>query len=345
MNKSSLTFILIIALSPFLVQCASQDEMNKIHYQLRMLNKKVNDLESGTIDALMKRQASSSSQFDQLYQEFLQLKSELEETGHLNRRLTEQNKELETAFQNYARAEEEKRNEALKKLQEEIIQKDQNIEQLADQLKLQQENLKAIQQARVEDAKRKAEAAARAAAEARAKAEAANRASSGSPVRLKADKEKKIYSAANPPPSQSQTTETTVQPPTPKKSIEVAAASASGSTSGMELYKQGKYREAYQQFEQLTKERSGSEEAIEARFMMGECLFSLKEYDQAILDYQNIISNSPSSRRAPSAMLRQAMAFQNLNDSDTAKILYQKLLASYKNSPEAAKAKEYLDKL
>ena len=44
-----------------------------------MLNKKVNDLESGTIDSLMKRQASSSSQFDQLYQEFLQLKSELEE--------------------------------------------------------------------------------------------------------------------------------------------------------------------------------------------------------------------------------------------------------------------------
>ena len=229
-------------------------------------------------------------------------------------------------------------------MQNEIVQKDQNIEQLAEQLRIQQENLKAIQQARVEDAKRKAEAAARAAAEARAKAEATNRIASGSLARIKADKIKIKYSASNPAPVVSPKTEAASQSSTPPRSNSTTASS-SGSGNARELYKQGKFRDAYQAFEQLTKEKSGSEEAIEARFMMGECLFALKEYDQAILDYQNIISNSPSSKRAPSAMLRQAMAFQSLNDNDTAKILYQKLLASYKNSPEATKAQEYLEKL
>jgi len=79
--------------------------------------------------------------------------------------------------------------------------------------------------------------------------------------------------------------------------------------------------------------------------MMGECLYKLKEYDQAILDYQNIITNSPSSAKAPAAMLRQGMAFEKLNDSDTARILYQKLIASYKESPEAAEAQQLLDKM
>ncbi|NNK93434.1 MAG: hypothetical protein HKP41_03690, partial [Desulfobacterales bacterium] len=58
MKKTIVTLLVVLAVSPFLVQCASQDELNKIHYQLRMLNKKVNDLEAGTIDNLQKRQAS-----------------------------------------------------------------------------------------------------------------------------------------------------------------------------------------------------------------------------------------------------------------------------------------------
>ena len=64
MNKSALTFLFALAVSPLLVQCASQDELNQIHYQLRQLNKKVNELETVTIDNLQKRQASSASQMD-----------------------------------------------------------------------------------------------------------------------------------------------------------------------------------------------------------------------------------------------------------------------------------------
>jgi len=346
MKKSTLTLLLLLVTSPLLVQCASQDELNKIHYQLRSLNKKVNDLEATTIDNMQKRQASTSSQMDQLYQNFLQLRSDLEETGHLNRRLTEQNKELESAFKNYAKIEEEKRNAELQRLEKEITEKDKSIDSLAQQLKMQQDNLQAIQQARVEEAKRKAEAAARAAAAAKAKADAAsNAATAGTPARIRADKEKQLYSVSNAPPSSPANTQTASAPK--QQQIAKPAAPAPKATGGSAeaLYSKGEYREAYQEFEKIAMDQSNGIAAIDARYMMGECLFSLKEYDQAILDYQNIITNNPSSAKAPAAMLRQGMAFEKLNDSETARILYQKLIASYKDSPEAAKAQQFLDKI
>ena len=344
MNKSALTLLFALAVSPLLVQCASQDELNQIHYQLRQLNKKVSDLETVTIDNLQKRQASSASQMDQLYQEFLQFKSDLEETGHLNRRLTEQNKELENAFKSYAKTEEEKRAAELKRLEQEIVNKDRNIDNLAQQLKLQQDNLQAIQNARVEEAKRKADAAAKAAAAARAKAEAASKASSGVPAKIRADKTKKVFNNT----SSSSPVATAPKPaaasqPAPQAASPETISKSSGNAG--DLYQKGQYREAYRAFEELTRDQGNSEAAINARYMMGECLFALKEYDQAILDYQNIITNNPTSPKAPGAMLRQGMAFEKLNDSDTARILYQKLIASYKESSEADEAQQLLDKM
>jgi len=346
MNKSALTFLFVLFLSPLLLQCASQDELNQIHYQLRQLNKKVNDLEATTIDDLQKRQASSASQMDQLYQEFLQFKSDLEETGHLNRRLTEQNKELENAFKSYAKTEEEKRAAEMKRLEQEIVEKDRSIDELANQLKLQQDNLQAIQKARVEEAKRKADAAARAAAAARAKAEAASKAGAGAPAKIRADKKKKVFSVASSGATTAAASKpapaTAAAPPSPSANAEKISQS---SGNAGDLYQKGKYREAYRAFEELTRDQENSEAAINARYMMGECLFALKEYDQAILDYQNIITNNPTSSKAPGAMLRQGMAFEKLNDSDTARILYQKLIASYKESPEADQAQQLLDKM
>lgn len=351
MKKSALTFLFALAISPLLVQCASQDELNQIHYQLRMLNKKVNELETSTIDNLQKRQASSSSQMDQLYQEFLQFKSDLEETGHVNRRLTEQNKELENAFKSYAKTEEEKRTAELQRLEQEIVNKDSSIDNLAQQLKLQQDNLQAIQNARVEEAKRKAEAAAQAATAARAKAEAVSKASSGVPAKIRADQKKVVYSSpvvssvAAPSAQPVQVSQPTVPANQPSASTTNSQTGSSVSGDADALYQKGKFREAYRAFEELSRDQENSQSAINARYMMGECLFALKEYDQAILDYQNIITNNPTSSKAPGAMLRQGMAFEKLNDSDTARILYQKLISSYKKSDEAVKAQELLDKM
>ena len=352
MKKTIVTLLFVLAVSPLLVQCASQDELNKIHYQLRMLNKKVNDLEAGTIDNLQKRQASTSSQMDQLYQEFLELKSGLDETGHLNRRLKEQSKELETAFKSYTKMEEEKRAAEMRRLEQVISEKDTQLDGLAQQVKTQQENLQAIQNARVADAKRKAAAAAKAAEEARAKAEAANRATKSATIaRIQPDNVKKVFSptttastaAPSPQPAKPATAEKTSSTPEPTAPVQAQKSVSQG--SGNSLYEAGKYREAYQDFENIARSQEGGEAVVEARFMMGECLYALEEYDQAILDYQNIITNHPSSSKAPAAMLRQGMAFEKLDDNDTARILYQKLIATYKASPESEQAEQRLSQL
>lgn len=342
MKKIPLTLLCAFIASPFLMQCASQNDLNQIHYQLRMLNKKVSDLESVTIDDLQKRQALSVSQIDRLEQDLLAMRSGLEETGHLNRRLNEQSKELEAAFRTYTQQEEEKRLTEMQRLQQEISQKDQQLDKLAEQIKMQQENLQAIQQARVEEAKRKAATAAQAAEEARQRASAASAAGPAGVVAIEASKAKKLVTGAeaqavvqNEPAPESQAA--------PPAAVEQAPAPVPSGTiaRGKSLYEQGKYREAYTLFESLAKS-ANAQEAVEARYMMGECLFALKEYDQAILDYQTIITNYPSSAKAPTAMMQQALAFERLNDKDTAKILYKKLIASYKDSPEAAQAQQKL---
>ena len=334
------------AVAPFLVQCASQDDLNLIHAQLRSIDKKITELETTTVDGLRKRQASNTAQIDQLNQELLALRGGLEETGHLNRRLKEQSKELELNFKRYAQQEEQKRLEEVKRLEQEIADKDKQLDQFSDQLKLQQENLQAIQQARVEDAKRKAAAAARAAEQARMRADAANKASSGSSAtRIRADKRKKLISSGSgsTPPPQTAPVRTASTPSSSPPAATVATADTGSSIGkGKSLFDQGKFREAYQQFENISASGSATD-AVEAKYMMGECLFALQEYDQAILDYQNIITNHPSSGKAPAAMLKQAMAFEKLNDKDTARILYKKLIATYKDSPEAQQAQQKLN--
>jgi len=347
MKKPSKSLLCAIIIAPFLMQCASQDDLNLIHAQLRNMDKKLTELETRTVEELRKRQASNTAQIDQLDQELMALRGGLEETGHLNRRLKEQSKELETAFQRYAKQEQEKRLIEVQRLEQEIAQKDQQLDQFSEQLKMQQENLQAIQQARVEDAKRKAAAAARAAEAARRKADAANSAVSGSSLtRIRADKRKKLISsgsaAASPSPGPKAAATTVATPAKPAPAPATAPTGGDNLARGKSLFGQGKFREAYQQFENVAMTGSGAD-TIEAKYMMGEALFALQEYDQAILDYQAIITNHPSSAKAPAAMLKQAMAFEKLNDNDTAKILYKKLVATYKDSPEAQQAQQKIN--
>ena len=110
------------------------------------------------------------------------------------------------------------------------------------------------------------------------------------------------------------------------------------------LYSSDKYKEALVLFEEVAG-NSSANNSIDARFMMGECLFNQKEYDKAIMQYQNIISQHSDHAKAPQAMLKQGMAFEKLADKDTAKVIYKKLLKKHSSSPEAATAQEKLGKL
>lgn len=125
-------------------------------------------------------------------------------------------------------------------------------------------------------------------------------------------------------------------------------AAKDGSDNNMKtaqgLFEKNNYAEALPLFEQIAGNASSSE-AVDARYMMGECLFNQKEYDKAIMQYQKIISQNASHDKAPAAMYKQGMAFEKLADKETAKVIYKKLVKKHGSSPEANKAQERLGKL
>jgi len=346
MKKLLINSLLIASVTPFLVQCAAQQDVDEIRYQLRIVNKKIDDMKSTTVGQLQKRQAAANGQMDQLEKDLLELRSQLEESYHLNQRLREQNKELENSINMVAQESAAKREEVEKKLL------------------MQEENLKAIQAARLKEAERKAKEAALAAELARQKTKQSAAYASGSSsvqhITSSKPKVKKAVSESVPIPVQprvsapqpAQVAQAPVQPEVkaaPVAAVQPAAGygSASGNDSmqkASSLYDSQKYGDAYTLFEQVA-DRGSSGEAVEARYMMGECLFNEKEYDKAIMQYQKIISQFPDHSKAPAAMLKQAMAFEKLADKDTAKVIYRKLIKKHGSSQEAAAAQSNLNKL
>jgi tol-pal system protein YbgF len=360
MKKFVLNALFVMATVPFLVQCASQSDVDELRYQLRVVNKKLEDMKSTTVP-IQKRQAAASGQMDQLEKEIMELKGQLDETHHINQRLKDQNKELETSISNVAQEEAAKREEALRRFEE--AQKEKEAK-LAEKLNQQQESVKAIQEARLKEAERKAKETALMADLAKKKTQNVSTATSPEGDKTKqtpSDKKKDKKEASAPSPASSDTTAETATkqaaPPaakekaqpaaTPEKPAQPAAAtdqSDSNMKKAQKLFEKNSYAEALPLFEQIAG-NSSSNESVEARYMMGECLFNQKEYDKAIMQYQKIISQYSGHDKAPSAMFKQGMAFEKLADKETAKVIYKKLLKKHSSSSEASKAQERLSKL
>jgi tol-pal system protein YbgF len=361
MKKSVLKIALLLSTVPFLVSCASQKDVEDLRYQLRIVNKKIEDMKSDTVDRLQKRQAAASGQMDLLEQDMMQLKSQLEESYHLNQRLREQNKELGESISSIAQNEAAQREEALRKIEEQQREKEEKLTQLLNQkIREQEASVKAIQQARIKEAERRAKEAAIAAELAKKRSTSASSAvaSSETTRHIKATKNKKKNSVVAPAviPTNSSTPsepeQTVVEKPRPEAvpadkpanpPAQIAPA-ADQFSEAQKLYDRQKYSQALNIFEQIAS-NSNSPQKVDARYMMGESLFAQKEYDKAIMQYQKIIAQHSGSSKAPAAMLKQAMAFEKLADKDTAKVIYKKVLKKHGSSIEAKTAQERLDSL
>lgn len=358
MNKATLNLLIVLSLSPFLVQCASQDEVRTLSNQLRAVNKKLEDMQANTVGEMQKKQASSSGQLNEMQQEILALKGELEATAVSNRKLQEQNKGLETSLQDI--------------VTKQSSETDIKITQLNEQLKQQQDHVATLQEARVQEADRKAKAAAEAAEAARLKVKTVGATPAGV-AQLQPDRKKMIKGQPQPtatpakpetaatlpapqPAAKSTPAETVAAapsspPPEPTAKKEPAPAPAPPSpndelfSQAQKKYESGNYQGAYEGFESSIDKNGNGANATQARYMMGESLYQQKEYDKAILQYQQIITSQPKHAKTPAALLKQGMAFEQLSDKDTAKIIYQKILNSYGSSPEAAQAKTKLSAL
>lgn len=327
---------LVCCLPLLLSQCASQDEVRDLNYQLRAVNRKVEDVKSGTVEEMLKRQASTASRLDDLQNQILQLQSRFEESAHLNSQLKEQSKETELSLKNM--------------LQEMNAGNEERLKSLEERLDIVAAGLESIRQARLRETEKQARLAAKRAEDARkrAAAVASRSSSSGGVVKVSPQLTKKKVSSAG----RASTPAGRVKTAAADRGKQPAAATKKETTAAPDLFSQAKskfegkkYKEAYALFEKVLSGNPKGDKAAETLFFMGECLYNQKEFDLAILDYQKVISNHPKHKRAPEALLKQGMSFEKLTDHETAKIIYKKLSREYAQSPQAAAAKQRLGNL
>lgn len=312
-----------------LCQCATQDDVRDLSYQIRAVNKKVEDVQNSAVDQIQKRQASSVNRIDTIQNDFMQLQSKVEETDHQQQLTNEKFKEDLAGLRELIDRSLTENEQRLQVLQQRIDQLEGNIDRMAE--------------TRIREAEQRAREAALRAEEARRRTVVAAEAGGGTVKvapearKKKIDSSKKIEAAATQPEP-----ETTAVETAPEKE---AGAGSDLFDQGKAYYNSNQYTEAYKAFEQYLAQNPPNDRAADTLFYMGESLYARGEYDLAILDYQKVISNHAKHQRTPTALLKQGMSFEKLTDLETAKIIYKKLIAEYPDSAEAATAEEQLAKL
>ncbi|WP_028584262.1 tetratricopeptide repeat protein [Desulfogranum mediterraneum] len=330
-----------------LSQCATQDEVRALNYQLRAVNQKVEDVKSNAVNKMQKRQASSVNKIDQVESETMRLKSMIEENAHQASLQREQSKEdlanLQAMIESMA-AENSTRQLELR----------QQVTLLEQQLARLSGNLERLQQLKVREAEQRArEAARRAELAKRQTVVAAASGSSGLARVLPLEKKVRVGSArvvdgagsTSKPSTQVQAATGTTSPKPSVETVITPDETAGPFAKAMQQFQAKKYQQAYGELEQVLAGNPQGKRAAETLFYMGECLFFQGEYDLAILDYQKVISNHRRDSLAPQALLKQGMSFEKLTDLETAKIIYKKLISEYSSSSEASQAKSRLANL
>ncbi len=114
--------------------------------------------------------------------------------------------------------------------------------------------------------------------------------------------------------------------------------------AGIKSFDERKYKDAIVSFKDFAGAYPKHKLAANAHFWEGESYFQLKDYPRAALAYQEVIANFPGNPKMQSAMLKQGIALYNVGKKDAARERLNDLVKRYPNSPEATRAKDFLDK-
>lgn len=333
MKKSTGNLILTLCFAPFLMQCiAAEKEVKGLDLRMRTVNTRLVNMERN-IEGMKSKsfnQAEMGETLDRLNAQMFQVKGQLDESTNSSRSLQEENKKLKENMT-------VKLEEISSKLEDMSI----TIAHLGDRIEKATADIAEIKQARVKEAADRAISAQKAAEEARKKVARATTPPKNQKKEIEPDQAKKKV-------AKKKTETKKIEKPAPKKK----STKTTTEDLGQKLYETGisqfnakKFKEAYNTFTEYIEKYPKGEMLVNARFWRGDCLYSQKEYELAILEYQNVIADFSSHRKAPAALLKQGLAFEKLKEPDTAKIVYNKLLEEYPKSEQAKTAKKQMEAL
>jgi tol-pal system protein YbgF len=105
------------------------------------------------------------------------------------------------------------------------------------------------------------------------------------------------------------------------------------------------YKAAIGRFREFIKKHPRSALAGNAQYWIGESLYALKEFDQAIIEFDAVRRKYPQGEKVPAALLKQGFAFAELGEKLNARLILQEVVEKYPQSPEAGRAKQRLKSL
>lgn len=109
-----------------------------------------------------------------------------------------------------------------------------------------------------------------------------------------------------------------------------------------DLFKNGEYANAIEQFESFLQNYPQSNLAPGAAYWIGNARYAQRDYQLAIDAQRRLINKYPDSSKVPDAYLNIASSQQEMGDSKASKQTLENLLAKYPNSDAAKKARQRL---
>jgi len=360
MKRTFLYSLVLLGLSSLLVQCvATQKDMDYANVQMRkvdsrveVIDKEVSELKKQTVKEVRERQAETGDLLDYHQSEILRLQGELEENNFLIKQIQEENKEMKKLLLSRIETSEKNSAEEINLLKDRLALTEEQLLKAYDRLAFAENEIKSIKNSISEEASKRAMEAAQRAREAERKArlaaerEAAEKQKSTRRTREILPEPYKIdVSSQNiTGTAEEKEVEKVVSKPV-AKAVQPPPATATSYDRGMTLYKQKKYRDAYNSFaEYLDNNRTGSQ-AVNARYYAAQSLYEDKDYELAILEFQKVIVEHPQDSLAPKSLYKQGLSFEKIGDPETARIVYNKLVDSYPKSAEVNSAKTRLEAL
>ncbi|MBU2628223.1 MAG: tol-pal system protein YbgF [Proteobacteria bacterium] len=95
-------------------------------------------------------------------------------------------------------------------------------------------------------------------------------------------------------------------------------------------------------FTEFIKQHPDHSLADNAVYWLGECHYSLGDYEKAILVFKDLETKYPASEKVPDAILKLGYSYLSVNDTNRAHHYLKKVLKKYPFSPAAEKAQEKL---
>ena len=366
MKRAVLYSVVLFSFTTLLIQCvATQQDVEYTNVKVRKMdtkvddiNKEIEDLKKQTVQGVQARQAETGDRLDYQQSEILRLQGQIEENNFLMQQIQEENKELKKLLLTRLDSSEQDRSEEINRLNERLALADEQLQKAMERVAYAEDEIMAIKEARSHEASQRAMEAAQRAREAERKARMTDQEVKTEPRQITPDSYKIDVSSQNitapsfdekeaqdvEPPAAVKTA--APQPPQPDQPPSPPPPTVANSyEQGMNLFKQKKYRDAYNSFaEYLGKNPSGSK-AVDARYYAAESLYEDKDYELAILEFQKVIIEHSKHELAPKALYRQGLSFEKIGDPETARIVYNKLVDTYPKSAEVASAKTRLESL